>query len=55
MIRDRVNLVYTDAPFTFESNFDLISRYADQVREAAFEALDEEAVLVVVFPVYHCE
>jgi hypothetical protein len=42
-MRDRINLVYTDTPFAFEENFDLVSRYADELREAAFEALDEEA------------
>jgi hypothetical protein len=55
IIRDRVNLVYTDTPFTIEDHFDLVSRYADRLREAAFAALDEEAVLVAVFPVYHSE
>ena len=53
--RDRINLVYTDTPFAFEENFDRLSRYADELRGAAFEALEEEAVLVVVFKVYHAE
>jgi hypothetical protein len=52
-MRDRINLVYTDTPFSFEANFDRLSRYADELRYAAFEALEEEAVLVVVFKVYH--
>jgi hypothetical protein len=54
-MRDRINLVYTETPFPFEGNFDLISRYTDELREAAFEALEEESVLVVVFKVYHSE
>ena len=54
-MRDRINLVYTDTPVTLEKNFDLVSRYAAELREAAFEALDEEAILVVVWPVYHSE
>ena len=54
-MRDRINLVYTDTPFGFEENFDLVSRYADELREAAFEALDEEAVLIVVLDVSHAE
>ena len=54
-VRDRINLIYTDTPFAFRDNFDRISRYADQLREAAFAALEEEAVLVVVMPVYHAE
>lgn len=55
IIRDRVNLVYTDTPFTVAGNFDLLSQYADEVREAAFDALEEEAILIAVHPVYHSE
>jgi hypothetical protein len=55
LIRDRVNLIYTDMPFAFEDNFELISRYADALRDAAFEALQEEAILVVALKVYHTE
>jgi hypothetical protein len=54
-MRDRVNLVYTDTPFAVEEHFARLSRYIDQLRDAAFEALDEEAVLVVVSKVYHAE
>jgi hypothetical protein len=55
VIRDRVNLVYTDTPFSVERTLDLVARYADELRQAAFDALDEEAVLVAVYPVYHSE
>jgi hypothetical protein len=54
-IRDRVNLVYSDTPFAFEDNFERISKYTDELRKAAYEALEEEAILVVVFKVYHSE
>jgi len=54
-MRDRINLVYTDTPFPFGENFARVSRYADELRDAAAEALDEEAVLVAVFQVYHAE
>jgi hypothetical protein len=54
-IRDTINLVSTDTPFTFEDHLDQLSRYADQLREAAMEALEEEAILVVVWKVYHAE
>ena len=55
VIRDRVNLIYTDTRVSLEKNLDLVSRYTDKLRDAAFQALDEEAVLVVVIPVYHSE
>ena len=54
-IRDRVNLLYTDTPIAFEKNLETISRYADELREAALEALEEEAILVVALQVYHSE
>jgi hypothetical protein len=54
-MRDRINLVYTDAPFVFEEHFARIERYLDRLRDAAFEALEEEAVLVVVLRLYHAE
>jgi hypothetical protein len=55
LIRDHVNLIYTDTPFAIEANFARISRYADELRQAAFEALEEEAVLVAVLRVYHAD
>ena len=54
-MQDRVHLLYTDTPFAFAENFESISRYTDALREAAFEALTEEAILVVVLQVYHAE
>jgi hypothetical protein len=54
-MRDRVNLVYSDTRFAFEENFDRVSRYADELRVAAFEVLEEEAVPVVASTVYHAE
>lgn len=52
-IRDRVNLIYADAPFSFTESFITISRYADELKQAAFDALHEEAILLVVMPVHH--
>jgi hypothetical protein len=53
IMKDRISLVYTDAPVAFERNVERLSRYADHLRVAAYAALDEEAVLVVVSKVYH--
>ena len=54
-MQDRVHLIYTDTPFALAENFASLSRYTDALREAAFEALTEEAILVVVLQVYHAE
>ncbi len=54
-IQDRVSLLYTDAPFVFGDAAELLSRYTDELRDAAFQALEEEAILVAVWPVHHSE
>jgi hypothetical protein len=53
--RDRINLLYTDTPFSLEENADEVSAYMAKLRQAVLDALQEEAVLVVVLPVYHAE
>jgi hypothetical protein len=55
VIRDRINLVYINTPFTFDAHLALIGRYADDVRAAASETLEEEAILIVVSRVQHAE
>ena len=55
IMRDRVNLLFCDVPFQFESNFSAVSRYADELHNAVLDALDEEAILISEFPVYHVE
>jgi hypothetical protein len=50
---DRINLVYADTPFDFDENFDALSQYTDDLREAALRASDEESILIVVHPIYH--
>ena len=54
-LQDRINLIYTDTPFGFEAAFEKLSRYAGELRSAALDALEEEAVLVTVLKVYHSE
>ena len=54
-IRDRINVIYTDTSFPFVENLERIGRYAGELRAAAFTALAEESVLVVVIPVYHAD
>jgi hypothetical protein len=52
-LQDRITLIYTDTPYGFKENFEIISNYADKLRDAAFKALEEEAILVAVHRVYH--
>jgi hypothetical protein len=52
-IVDRINVIYTDAGIRFEPNLETLSRFTDGLRMAAFDALQEEAVLVAAFKVYH--
>jgi hypothetical protein len=52
-VADRINVIYTDAAIWFEPNLEPVSRFTDKLRQASFEALEEEAVLVVAYRVYH--
>ena len=52
-VRDRINLIYTDTAVALTRNFELVARYVDELKRAVFEALDEEAVLIVVLGVFH--
>lgn len=54
-VRDRIAIVYTDVGIRFTDNFEVLSRYTDRIRTAANEALEEEAVLVATFKVFHSE
>ena len=53
LMEDRVNVVYTDVPFSLAANEPALSQYVDELREAAYVALQEEAILVTVLSVYH--
>lgn len=52
-IQDRINLIHTDAPLPLGESVGSLSRYTDELKRAAFEALTEEAVLVAIFQAYH--
>ena len=54
-VEDRINLLYTDTPFTFDEGYERLSRYTDALRQTAFDSLEEEAILVVAFKVYHSD
>jgi hypothetical protein len=53
IIPDRINLLYTDTPFDFQENLSAISNYSDELKKTAFETLEEEAILIVVYQIYH--
>jgi hypothetical protein len=53
VMRDRVNVLYFDTPFSLRSNLSKLATYADELREVAMQALEEEVVLVVIYSVYH--
>jgi hypothetical protein len=55
IMRDRINVVYTDTPFSFEEQLPAIERYAEEIRDAALCALEEEAVLIAVLRIHHAE
>jgi hypothetical protein len=50
---DRINLIYTDLPLALSTNFESVARYADELKQAAGEALAEESVLVAATQIYH--
>ena len=54
-VQDRINLIYTDTPYSFEKNFEIISSYADKLKAAVFAALEEDAILVAVMRTYHAD
>jgi hypothetical protein len=54
-LQDRISLIYTDTPYGFTENFETISKYAEKLKEAAYKALEEEAILEVVQQVYHSD
>ncbi len=54
-MQDKVNIIFTDLPLSLEQNLDRLSRYTDNLSRAAFYSLEEEAVLVTAFKVYHSE
>jgi hypothetical protein len=53
--KTRVEVYVPDLPFSLGENAVTLARYADELRDAAFQALDEEAILVVAYEVHHAE
>jgi hypothetical protein len=53
IIPDRINLIYADLPLALTSNLEIITKYVGKLKQIAFEALEEEAILIVVTQVFH--
>jgi hypothetical protein len=55
MLQDRITLIYTDTPYGFSENVEIIiiENYCDKLRDAASRALQEGAILVAVFSLNH--
>jgi hypothetical protein len=52
-VRDRINLIYTDTPYSFRRNFEIISDYADKLQASVGTALAEDEIMVAVLSAYH--
>jgi hypothetical protein len=52
-IRDQINLIYTDTPYSFKRNLEVISSYADKLQASVLAALEESDILVAVMSAYH--
>jgi len=52
-IRDRINLLYSDASLALSTDFMIVAAYVREVRRAAMKELSEEMVLISVEQVYH--
>ncbi len=48
----KIVLIYANTSFDFEKNFKALSKYADELRKAAFATSDEESILIVAHQIY---
>jgi len=56
IIADKINLLFTDAPFLWNEDRAVIERYAEEIRDSVQNALkNEEAILITVYPICHTE
>lgn len=50
---DKIVLLYADTPFEFRRNRAAIGKYADELKDVAFQTTNEESILIVVHEIYH--
>jgi hypothetical protein len=53
IIKDQINLLYTDTDLNFDEHLETLAEYVDQLRTVVMRSLQEEAVLIAVVAVYH--
>lgn len=56
VLPDQIHLLFTDAPFQWERDRQVLEQYAEGLRDVVQRALNkEEAILIATYPVYHAE
>lgn len=54
ILRDKINLLFTDTPFLWQRDRLILEQYAERIRGIVKRVLEEEqSILVAVYPVYH--
>ena len=53
--KDKIVLVYADTPFEFRRNRAAIVKYTDELKDVAFQATNEESILIVVHEIFHTD
>ena len=54
ILPDKINILFTDTPFEWGRDRDVIEKYAEELQDVIQQALrNEEAILITVYPVHH--
>ena len=54
ILPDKINLLFTDTPFLWEKDREVVEQYAEKLREVVDKVLEkEEAILIAVYTVQH--
>jgi hypothetical protein len=53
IISDKINILFSDAPLLWERDRLALGQYIDWMKHAAERTLEEEVVLISVYPVFH--
>ena len=54
ILPDKVSLLFTDTPFLWDKDRNVVEQYAEKLREVVDKVLaKEEAILIAVYPVQH--